>query len=334
MTPGELKKALRERWFPPLLFLHGEERFFLERSVESLLDLTVPPEWRDFNLTVFHGREARAGDILDSARTLPVFHAYRLVLVRDAHLIAAAELETFIPYLKDPVPETVLVFIADKIDSRRKFFQQFKKYGQLVEFKKYYDNQIPDFVQEYAREAGVAFSEEGLNAFCRRVGNSLPEIAGELDKLFSFLGERKLADAEDVRAIVSDIRVDSIFDLADALGQQQRARALVLLNRLLDEGVAPLVILAMVARHLRQLWKARHLLDRGEERKNISRIVGVNPYFLDGVLRQARSFPVERFPGIFEEMLAADLALKSSGAHPSAILEELVLGITAGKNPA
>jgi DNA polymerase-3 subunit delta len=334
MTPGELKKALRERRFPSLLFLHGEERFFLERSVESLLDLTVPPEWRDFNLTVFHGREAGVGDILDCARTLPVFHDYRLVLVRDAHLMAAAELEKLTPYLKEPVPETVLVFVADKIDSRRKFFKEFKKYGQLVEFKKYYDNQIPDFVLEYAREAGVAFSEEGLKAFCRRVGSSLPEIAGELDKLFNFLGERKLADVEDVRAIVSDIRVDSVFDLADALGQQQRGRALVLLNRLLDEGVAPLVILAMVARHLRQLWKARHLLDRGEERKSISRIVGVNPYFLDGVLRQARSFPVERFPGIFEEMLAADLALKSSGAHPSAILEELVFGITAGKNPA
>jgi DNA polymerase-3 subunit delta len=332
MTPGELKKALRERRFPPLVLFHGEERFFLERTLKTLQDLTVPAEWRDFNLTVFHGKETRASDILDGARTFPVFHSHRLVLVRDVHLLAAAELESLIPYLKDPAPETVLVFVADKIDSRRKFFQQFKKHGLLVEFKKYYDNQIPDFVQGYAREAGVGFSEEGLRAFCRRVGNSLPEIAGELDKLFNFLGERKLADVEDVKAIVSDIRVDSVFELADALGHRQRSRALTLLNRLLGEGGVPLVILTMVARHLRHLWKARHLLDSGRERQEIARTVGVNPYFLDGLLRQARAFPVDRFPAIFEEMLAADMALKSSGAHPAAILEELVLSITAENN--
>jgi DNA polymerase III subunit delta len=226
MTPVELKKALRERRFPALLFLYGEERFFLERTIETLQKIAIPENCRDFNLQVFFGKEARAAEILDSARTFPVFNEHRLILVRDAHLVPAAELELLIPYLKDPAPETILLFTSDKIDSRRKFFQQFKKHGQLVEFKKYYENQIPQFVKEYSREAGVAFSEEGLGAFCRRVGSNLQEIVGELDKLFNYLGERKLADVADVKSIVSDIRIDSIFELTDALGLQDRGQKL------------------------------------------------------------------------------------------------------------
>jgi len=333
MTPGELKKALRERRFPVLLFLYGEERFFLERIVETLQNLAVPEEGRDFNLNVFFGKESRATEILDSACTFPVFNEHRLVLVRDAHQIPAAELDSLIPYLKDPAPETILVFTADKVDSRRKFFQQFKKHGQLIEFKKYYDNQIPEFVTEYGRETGVGFSEEGLRAFCGRVGNNLQEIVGELDKLFNYLGDRKLVDVGDVKAIVSDIRIDSIFELTDALGLRDRGRALVLLERLLAEGVAPLLVLSMITRHLRQLWKIGSMLDQGLGRSEIIRVVRINPYFMDGLQRQARCFSASRFPGIFLRMLETDLALKSSGAHPSALLGSLVLYI-AGETEA
>ena len=98
---------------------------------------------------------------------------------------------------------------------------------------------------EQARDAGRAFTEEGLALFCRRVGSNLQDVHGELVKLFAYLGERPLADVEDVTAIVSDSRVDSIFDLTNALGQGNPGEALRLLGRILEEGVAPLLVLAM-----------------------------------------------------------------------------------------
>jgi DNA polymerase-3 subunit delta len=324
MIPGDLKKALREGNFPPLLFLYGEERFFLERTVEKIRNLAIPEGGRDFNLNIFHGKEVRAAEVLDCAQTFPVFNEHRLVLVRDAHLIPAAELEALIPYLKNPAQETILLFTAEKIDSRRKFFQQFKKQGKLVEFKKYYDNQIPEFVSTYAREAGFNFSEDGLGAFCRRVGNNLQEIVGELNKLFSYLGDRKVVDTV-------DIRIDSIFELTDALGFQDSARALSLLERLLAEGAVPLVVLSMIARHFRQLWKIAYWQEQGLDRKGLVREAGINPYFLDGLTRQARTFPATAFPEIFRQLLETDLALKSSGSHPAALLENLVLSIAGFK---
>ncbi len=174
---------------------------------------------------------------------------------------------------------------------------------------------------------GVTFAEEAMALFCRRVGSNLQEIVGELEKLAIYLGERTVVDVGDVRAIVSDTHIDSVFELTNAIGRQNSSLALSLLNRLLADGTAPLVVLAMMVRHFRQMWKARYLLDQRVGNKEVARGVGINPYFLEGLLEQVQIFPALRYQGIFEQLLEVDLALKSSGANATALLQGVVLRI-------
>lgn len=329
MSPSELQKLIRENNIPGLLYLFGSEQFFLERALKQLIDATVPEDARDFNFQVFHGKEARIETILDTVRTLPVFSPTRLVLIKDAEKLSTSDLDELILYVDNPVPEACLVLVGDKIDRRKKFFQTFQKKGALVEFKGLYENQIPSFVKEQASAAGFSFTEDALALFCRRSGTSLLEIDGELQKLFQYLGqERKLVDVADVEAIVSDTRVDSIFDMVNAIGRREAGEALRLLGRLLDEGIAPLLVLSMLARHFRQLWMSRELIDEKIGRNDISRRIGVNPYFIDGLLSQAKLFTAVQYRRSFELFLATDIALKSSGSNPGAMLEELLLEIS------
>lgn len=329
MTYAELNRAIESRNIPALIFLHGEETFLLDRTLTRLRDIAVPPEARDFNFNLYHGKETPVEVILDSVRTLPIFNSHRLVLVKEAQHLPGSSLDLFLSYLADPVPETILVFTADKIDGRKKFFLEFKKRGALVEFKRLYENQIPAFVVEQARMAGRSLTEDALALFCRRVGNNLQEVHGELTKLFAYAGERSLVDMADVVAVVSDTRVDSIFDLINALGGRKAGEALRLLGRLLEEGGVPLVILTMMVRHFRQLWKIRELLDQKVENKEIARRAGINPYFVDGLIAQARRFSAEGYRVVFALFLEVDMALKSSGAHPAPMLEKLVLDVMA-----
>lgn len=331
MTAQELERAIAEHRIPKLLYLYGEESFLLERALHRLRDAAVPRESWDFNLTVVHGKELVASRLLDILQTFPVFASHRLVLVKDAQLIPALQLEGLLSYLKQPVAESLLVFSGDKIDGRKKFFQDFKKYGELVEFKKLYDNQIPTFIREQAKLAGRNFTEDGMALFCRRVNSNLQEIHGELVKLFAYLGERRLVDVADVAAVVSDTRAGSVFELSNLVGRRQVSAAMRLLNRLLDEGVAPLVILAMLVRHFRQLWKAKELAERREPSKEIARQVGMNPYFLEGLLAQTGRFSGAELRRAFELFLQTDLALKSSGAHPSALLEQLLFNLISSE---
>jgi DNA polymerase-3 subunit delta len=331
MTPAELAKRIRSETVPPLLLMFGSEPYLLGRSLQQLLDATVPEEARDFNLQTFHARESSAEQILDNALTLPVFSERRAVVVRGIDKFKAEELEALLPYVKDPVPETCLIFIAEKIDRRKKFFQTFQKKGELVEFKALYDNQIPAFVKEQVVAAGFRLTEDASAEFSRRSGTNLQEIVGELEKLFQYVGDTQVIDVDDIRAIVSDTRVDTVFDMTNAIGQRKSGEAISLLRRLLDDNIAPVMILSMMTRHFRQLWMASELLGDGAGRADISKRLGINPYFVDGIMAQSRLFARPGYRVAFERFLATDLALKSGGGQPDALLEKLLLELTNQK---
>lgn len=331
MTPAELLKRIRSQSIPPLLLLYGAESYLINRSLHQILDAVVPAEVRDFNLQQFHARDARIETIVDTAMTLPVFAERRAVVVRDIDKFKADDFVALLAYVDNPVPETCFVLVAEKIDRRKKFFQTLQKKGEMVEFKALYDNQIPAFVKEQVNAAGFTLTEDAMVEFSRRSGTNLQGIVGELEKLFQYTGEQKVIDVEDVRAIVSDTKVDTVFDMTNALGQNRAGEAVRLLRRLLDDGVAGLMILSMLTRHFRQLWMCRELLDDGVGRADISRRIGVNPYFVDGIMAQARLFERSHFRQAFDRFLATDLALKSGGGQPGALLERLLLELTGKK---
>jgi DNA polymerase-3 subunit delta len=325
MRYQELLTKLRKETAPSLICLYGEEVFYRDRVLQQIIESTVPLTARDFNLTVLRGKEFRGQQLIEESRTYPVFSDRRLIVVREAHLIPAAELEQLTSILTEPVAESVIVFIADKIDKRKKFFQLLQKSGVLVEFKPLYDNQIPAFVRELLVEQQLDMTDAAMAAFCRRTGTNLQEIASEIAKLKSFAGENRLIDVAEVELVVSKNRHQSVFEFTDALGFKRAGEALRILRQLLDEGEAPVGVLSMIVRHFRQLWKIRDLLDHGISKQEIPKQVGVNPYFVNGLIQQARNFSTYDYRNFYQRFVKADLALKSSGSHPSAILEEVAL---------
>lgn len=327
MTPVELHKAITAKKLPSLIYLYGEEAFLLDETLNRLITAVVDESARDFNLMVVSGKDVDPTGLMDTARTFPVFAAQRMIVVKQAQQLTAAQLEILSHYIAEPVAECCLVFCADKIDKRKKFFQTFKKKGELVEFKPLYANKIPAFVRDRVRQMDKQFSEDGLELFCKRVGTNLSEIVTELNKVCSYCGDVRLIDAPDVAAVVSDARIDSVFDLTDAIGEKDLSRTLVLLERLQEEGEAPLKILAMITRHFRQLWKTRSLLEQHASQQDIARTVKINPYFVQQIVRQSKKFSLTHYPRAFELFIRLDLALKSSGAHPQALLQQMAMDL-------
>lgn len=327
MSLKELQNILQAGTVPGLILLYGQESFFVEKGMLAVRDAVVTPENRDFNLTQFYGKDFVPNDVVEQARTFPVFAERRLVMIKNIHESRAEQLETLLDYVEDPVPETVLLLTAEKIDARRKIFQLFKKNGVSIEFKKIYENQLPSFVRDLAKSSNLSLTAGALKLFCKRVGTNLAEVQGEMEKLVGYLGERDLADEADVAAIVSDTRIESIFDLTDAMGRGDRSTALTLLDRLLAEGQAPLMILAMMTRHFRQMWKISELLSQKVPQSELPRRVGASPYFLKGLMQQATRFDHRQYRQVFNRFLETDLALKSSGGEPRMQLEQLLLEI-------
>jgi len=332
MKPEEFEKEIREGDIGPLYYVYGDEPYLVERGVKRLLARAVSPDFSEFNLTVFYGGEAKGEEIAEVVQTLPMFAERRVVLVKKSGALTAAALDLLSGYVQDPVPSTCLIFQGEKIDQRKKFFVDLKKNGTLVEYKRLYENQLGPFIREEAAAHGKRMELAATEMLSYFVGSNLQDLASQVEKVAMYVGEREIIRVDDVKAVACDTKVDSVFDLANALGEKNLGRALRTLQTLLRDGEAPLMVLAMVTRHYRQLWRVRELVGRKVPSQEISKAAGIHPYFIRGIIEQSGGYSLSAFRMIFEKFYATDLALKTSGGKPVDLLERLVMEIcTTGK---
>jgi len=87
-------------------------------------------------------------------------------------------------------------------------------------------------------------------------------------------------------------------------------------------------IVAMLARHLRQLWITSELLERTRDKFEIAQALGIPPFFADDIIRQARTLDAARAKRMHAALFAADKNLKSSRLDDARLLEGLILELT------
>lgn len=313
MKPEEFSKMVEKGTPGPLYLLYGDEPYLVERAVKALLERTVDPGFRDFNLSVFYGNECKGEELFAAAQTLPMFADRRVVLVKKGGELSAAAQEILLPYLGDPSPTTCFILQAEKVDGRKKFFAEFKKRGEAVEYKRPYENQLAPYLREEVRAAGKRIDPSAADLLGYLVGTNLQELASQVEKLCVYCGSKEVIGLDDVKAIVSDTKTENVFEFTDALGAKDLRKSMRMLSSLFRDGEVPIRILGAVARHFRQLWQVRELLDRKVPPAELGKATGINPYFLKKVVDQARNYTVVELRVVFEKMLALDVAFKSGG---------------------
>ena len=329
MTPQEFETALKKGVIPSVCFLYGEEQFLVERSVQMLLERAIDPSLKDFNFNVFYGNESKGVDILDAAQTLPMFSDRRAVVVKRAEQLKAEALEVLLPYILKPASGTCLLLTGTKIDQRKKFFLEFKKHGELVEYKRMYDNKLPGFIQAESATHGKAMETPAAELLAALIGNNLQELSSQIEKLAVYAGAKSRITVDDVRTMASSSKAFTAFELAKYLGLRDLPNSIRSLDALfLNGGDAPMIIGALTS-HFRKLWRVRELLDKKMAQADIGRELNINAFFLGDHVAQAKNFTRRELKRIFDEFYRCDLASKTGG-QPYTLVHGLTMGICTG----
>jgi DNA polymerase-3 subunit delta len=276
-----------------------------------------------FNNDVFDLKEKGLAAALSTARTLPMMAKRRLVVGKAIDEVKAADLEPLVDYLEDPNPSTCLLLVADKVDVRFKAFQVLKKRGYLHVFAPLRDQALAGWLRGEARARKLTIAPDAAEALATAAGPDLGRLSQALDLLALYAGGKAIT-VDDVEDLVAETRERGIFELTKAIGAGNVARALALLTNMLRNREPALRIQFMLARHLRQVWRAKELAASGAGRNEIAAGVGINPYFLDDVLTPARRMSRAALERAFERLYTADVDLKSSKLDPEIALSRLV----------
>jgi DNA polymerase III subunit delta len=327
-SPRELLARIGRGEIAPLYVLHGPERY-LRELVVAALKTAVVGGGPDLGVDLLTAREAGAPGILTAARTLPMLVARRLVIVREIEGLSAADLDALVPYARSPNPTTCLVLVGEKADQRYRFFAEAARAGVVARFEALAPREIVPWLRGEARALGVAIEEHAASLLVEALGRDLGELRAALERLALYVDEeRATIRAEDVEEAVVFTRSRSVFELCDAVGRRDTSAALVVVHRMIGDRENAHGMLAMLARHLRQLWIARELRGAGAAPAAIAAEVGVPPFVAAKLLEQAACFPEEALARAHRALAEADRRLKWSRLADQPILERLVLELT------
>lgn len=329
MTPQEFETSLKKGIIPTVCFLYGEEQFLVDRAVQMLLERAIDPSLKDFNFNVFYGNESKGVDILDAAQTLPMFSDRRAVVVKRAEQLKADALEVLLPYIMKPAAGTCLLLTGTKIDQRKKFFLEFKKHGDLVEYKRMYDNKLSGFIQSETTVHGKSIETAAAELLAALIGNNLQELSSQIEKLAVYAGTKARISVDDVRTMASSSKAFTAFELAKYLGLRDVQNSIRSLDALFLNGEDAPMMVGALTRHFRQLWRVRELLDRKMPQADIGRELSINAFFLGDIIIQARNFSRRELKRIFEEFYSCDVASKTGG-QPYTLMHGLTMGICTG----
>jgi len=314
-TPAAVRKQIASGTPDPLYLLLGEdavEKAALAHQFEELVEEGL----RAFNVEAIHAGDISTGDRLVStvvslvaaARTLPMLAPRRIVIVFQAEGLlvpkresGAAEraLEQLETLIKQPDPQTSVVFVAASLDKRGRMFKLLQKHATIVECGAIEDQADAErWIRTRVAAAGAEIEPAGARLLAERGGTDLKRLRNDVDRLLLYALGQKVVTLADVREIVGPAVLQNDWGMANAIEAGDLKTALRELALMIDAGAEPPMVLGQLG------WLVRTKF----------------PLIAPGALN-----------GAVSSLFRTDQDLKRSAGNPRILLERLVVELCGGR---
>ncbi|HEY7023953.1 MAG TPA: DNA polymerase III subunit delta [Candidatus Limnocylindrales bacterium] len=342
---------------PDLAYFWGEDAWSIERAgrdFRSTLEQRAgqPYEvWRtsgdedDASAEVAAGkrRDRVIDGIAEHLAIAPMFSAGTLVVVRQpgSLLREQAARERVIRLATDIAPGNALVFLdllaaggsgpaqqgalRDAIDAAG---------GTVKDYPALSRERMEGWIATRASELEITLAPGASRLLAERVGayvregdvdrRRMSELAnGELEKLALYRPKGTIA-REDIDELVGEAVPGSSWAFQDALGSRRTSEAATLARRLMDDGTAIQVMTTLIHRRLRDLIVVADHLAAGTKPPDLVRELRMQPFRVQKLAEQARTWRQEELDNALSELLELDLLSKgiASDGSPKTVSDD------------
>lgn len=301
VNPSVVRAQIAAAATAPVCVLIGEDE--VEKSaLAAEFAAMVDEELHAFNVERLYGGDTKVDRLIDSARTFPMMVPRRIIIVMEAEKLLTPKRETkageeeqerLEEFLKTPPAHTTIVLVCGALDMRRRIPRMLAKEAQVVNCGTIENEADAErWVTARAARDGVKLEPAAIRALVARAGLDLVRLRAGLERVALYAMGQASISADDVRqSVPAGPEAQADWGIANAIGRGDAREALNELGLALDAG-AP-------------------------------------PYFALGQIRlAAEKLPPSRVAAGIEALMRTDVALKSSGGDPRALLERLVVELS------
>ena len=330
--------------------LAGDEIFLLDRCRATVLKALVPADLRDFCLSEFDLTSTSIFEVLDRAQTPSLMAPFQVIFVRNVRQLYTRgakkdEFAALARYFKSPNPQALLLFVADFLripsDARRMELDDKNRYERLtetlgehcgmVELARANEEDAMRWAVATAQQADTRLEPDAARELVDALGADMMLVASELEKLLLYTLGRGKITLGDVETMVLSAKQRTLYELTDAISARDRARALALLQGLLNSSDAgeegAIGHLYMLAKTFRQMLVIleKNVRDSRAIWLALWQVFRMPPFAADDLIRQARRYKSRReLTRALRLVARADLELRSSPPDKRLVLERLV----------
>jgi DNA polymerase-3 subunit delta len=325
MKPEEILASWRSGKCLPLYWLEGEEEYFIEQLMSAAADILLEPGQRDFNLSVFYGKDCQWSELINACRRYPMFADRQVVLLREAQ--SMRDLEKLESYLEQPMASTILIvgYKDKKLDSRKRFSKLVKEKGMVLTTRKLYDNEVHAWAEQWVKSRKLKIDQRAQSLLIDHVGNDLSRLANELDKLVLNVGEAATITEAHIEEYIGISKDYNSFELQRALGQRNLSKAIQIIQYFeANPKAAPIQLILPTLYSF--FSKVMLVFNAGSG--NLAAVLGVPPFVTKEYQQAAQSYGyggVEQILLLLHEYNLRSIGIGDSGTSDSDLLKELAV---------
>ncbi len=153
------------------------------------------------------------------------------------------------------------------------------------------------------------------------------QIKNEIDKLCGFK-EKGVITTEDIELLCRGKTNAKIFDLVDAIGQNDKKGALKLKNWLISQGENEFYVITMIVSQIRNLIRVQECNTKGIfDEKSIATKLSMHPFVAKKSLSQLRNYSKKQLKKVYQLAADLDLATKKGEQKMEEALDYMIAKI-------
>lgn len=331
----QLKKDISSKRFAPIYLIYGDDSY-LKNYYKDALAKKASDGDPFFNLQKFEG-DVDLQEVFDAVNQFPMMAERKSVVLSDFDFehCAKSDFDRLIELISCANDTCVLVICFDTVDfdvkrgaKEKKILSTIEKAeGTIAEINHRSITALVKMLSDGAKKRGCNFGEIAARYLIEISGNDLSTLQNELNKLCAYVGSGDIS-----KEIVEQIAVKStdasVYEYVKQILCGNVSVALTMLDDMFFMRIEPMIILSTAASSYVDIYRAYTANIKGALKADIAadfKYPKNKLFLIDRAAQNLKKFNSAKLRLSLAAIADADKALKSFGAEPRAVLEQLTV---------
>ena len=308
----------------PVYYLFGEDNYLLKSALSTIETAIASYIASEFDRQTFYGEDRSLSDVIDLASAFPFGSEKKLFVFKQFEKVKNKK--PLKEYINSPVDFTVLVLIHNGSISNLESepYKTLIKNNWIFEAKELKGKTLLKWIINYTEKKGKSISEENAQMLLDISGENRNILESQLDKIFIFMNGADEITLDHVQSLSANLKQHTVFDLQNVVGKKDKANTIKIAFNLLDNGIEPVFIVAMLTRYFTGISKVNELNKLKLPVQQAARFVGTHQFYYKDYQQARTIYSDSDLTNVFRALLKADLSIKSTASDGKNVITILL----------